>query len=126
LVLLPAATTVQIVLPRPHSPLRGKIAPTAPPGAPHIVLILLDDAGFGAASAFGGPAVTLERDKLAVSGSRYNDLIITATCSPTRASLLTGRHRRNFAVNGYATAAPAEPPGGSPHGYHRKPGAPPS
>ncbi|MFO7550344.1 MAG: arylsulfatase [Haliea sp.] len=63
----------------------------APPDAPNIVVILLDDAGFGAASTFGGPASTPTLERLARSGLRYNRFHTTALCSPTRASLLTGR-----------------------------------
>ncbi|MEQ9396971.1 arylsulfatase [Haliea sp.] len=63
----------------------------APADAPNIVVILLDDAGFGAASTFGGPAHTPTLERLARSGLRYNRFHTTALCSPTRASLLTGR-----------------------------------
>ena len=73
-------------------------APKAPAGAPNIVLILLDDVGYGAASTFGGPAQTPALDQLAAQGLRYNRFHVTAICSPTRASLLTGRnhHRTSF------------------------------
>jgi len=67
-------------------------APTPPAGAPNIVLILLDDVGYGAAGTFGGPAATPVLDQLAESGIRYNNFNTTAICSPTRASLLTGRN----------------------------------
>lgn len=71
---------------------------TAPKGAPNIVLILLDDIGFGDTSTFGGEAHTPELDKLAKIGLRYNNFNTTAMCSPTRAALLTGRnhHRVGF------------------------------
>ncbi len=73
-------------------------APKAPAGAPNIVLILLDDVGYGAASTFGGPAQTPALDQLAAQGLRYNRFHVTALCSPTRAALLTGRnhHRTSF------------------------------
>ena len=73
-------------------------APKAPAGAPNIVLILLDDVGYGAASTFGGPAQTPALDQLAAQGLRYNRFHVTALCSPTRAVLLTGRnhHRTSF------------------------------
>ncbi len=58
---------------------------------PNIVVVLLDDVGFGAASTFGGPIHTPTLDKLAARGLRYNRFHTTAICSPTRASLLTGR-----------------------------------
>lgn len=63
----------------------------APADAPNVVVILLDDVGFGAASTFGGPAQTPTLERLARSGLRYNRFHTTALCSPTRASLLTGR-----------------------------------
>lgn len=65
--------------------------PTAPPGAPNVVLVLLDDVGFGASAAFGGLIETPAIDELAADGLRYNRFHTTAICSPTRASLLTGR-----------------------------------
>ena len=73
-------------------------APKAPAGAPNIVLILLDDVGFGTISTFGGPAQTPALDQLAAQGLRYNRFHVTAMCSPTRAALLTGRntHRASF------------------------------
>lgn len=63
----------------------------APDGAPNIVVILLDDVGFGATETFGGPVETPTLDELAGEGLRYNRFHTTAVCSPTRASLLTGR-----------------------------------
>lgn len=60
--------------------------------APNIVLILLDDVGFGASSTFGGPIQTPELDKLAAQGLRYNRFHVTALCAPTRAALLSGRN----------------------------------
>lgn len=69
-----------------------RTAPEAPAGAPNIVIVLTDDVGFGAASAFGGPIPTPVFDSLANNGLRYTQLHTTAMCSPTRASLLTGRN----------------------------------
>ena len=70
----------------------------APKGAPNVVIVLLDDIGFGQASAFGGPAKMTTLDKLASEGLRYNDFHTTALCSPTRVALLTGRnHHANNA-----------------------------
>ncbi|SNS63718.1 arylsulfatase [Sphingomonas laterariae] len=65
---------------------------TAPAGAPNIFLIITDDVGFGAASTFGGPIPTPNLDRLAARGLIYNRFHTTAMCSPTRASLLTGRN----------------------------------
>jgi len=66
--------------------------PKAAAGAPNVVVVLLDDVGFGAAGTFGGPAATPELDRLAAGGLRYNQFHTTAICSPTRAALLTGRN----------------------------------
>lgn len=72
--------------------------PTAPAGAPNIIVVLIDDVGFGAASTFGGPVATPVFDQLAAEGLRYNRFHTTAVCSPTRAALLSGRnhHRVEF------------------------------
>lgn len=81
----------------------------APESAPNVVVVLLDDVGFGAAATFGGPVDTPNMDQLASEGLRYNRFHTTAICSPTRASLLTGResHRANVgAVLNTATARP--------------------
>ncbi len=59
---------------------------TAPEGAPNVLLILMDDVGFGATSPFGGPVDTPAFQKLADNGLRYNQFHTTALCSPTRAS----------------------------------------
>jgi arylsulfatase A-like enzyme len=64
----------------------------APAGAPNVLVIMTDDVGFGASSAFGGPIPTPAFDALARQGLRYNRFNTTAICSPTRASLLTGRN----------------------------------
>ena len=70
--------------------------PTPPKGAPNILLVLIDDAGFGNPSTFGGPIETPNLTRAAAQGLRYNRLHVTALCSPTRAALLTGRN--NHAV----------------------------
>jgi arylsulfatase len=64
----------------------------APKGAPNVVVVLLDDIGFGQPSAFGGRCKMPTLDKLAADGLRYNDFHTTALCSPTRTALLTGRN----------------------------------
>jgi arylsulfatase len=69
-----------------------RFAVTAPKGAPNVVIVLLDDIGFGQSSAFGGPARMATLDKLASEGLRYNNFHTTALCSPTRTALLTGRN----------------------------------
>jgi arylsulfatase A-like enzyme len=64
----------------------------APAGAPNVVIVLIDDLGFGATSAFGGPIATPALDRLAQEGLRYNNFHTTALCSPTRAALKSGRN----------------------------------
>src|SRR6267378_5936216 len=81
----------------------------APQGAPNVVVVLLDDIGFGQSSAFGGPCKMQTAEKLAAAGLRYNDFHTTALCSPTRTALLTGRnhHVNNAgAIMELATAFP--------------------
>ena len=70
--------------------------PTPPEGAPNVLLVLIDDAGFGNPSTFGGPVQTPNYSRMAQRGLRYNRFHVTALCSPTRAALLTGRN--NHAV----------------------------
>src|SRR5262245_42053345 len=67
----------------------------APSGAPNVVVVLLDDVGFGAAGTFGGPVPTPTLDRIAAGGVRYNQFHTTALCSPTRAALLTGRNHHS-------------------------------
>jgi arylsulfatase len=94
------------VLPAPEEPFKGKVdisrdksvpdwpqRPKPAANAPNILLILLDDVGFGAPATFGGPAATPVLDALAAGGLRFNQFHTTAICSPTRASLLTGRNQ---------------------------------
>src|SRR4029077_3392463 len=81
----------------------------APKGAPNVVVVLLDDVGFGQPSTFGGPCKMPTVDKLAADGLRYNGFRTTALCSPTRTALLTGRnhHVNNAgAIMEVATAFP--------------------
>ena len=104
--LLPVASVpAQDVLPRPALPFTGTIGPTieqskpdwprpvtAPKDAPNVLLILTDDVGFAASSAFGGPVPTPNLERLAAAGLKFTDFHTTALCSPTRAALLTGRN----------------------------------
>jgi len=64
----------------------------APKGAPNVLLVLVDDAGFGNPSTFGGPCQTPTLSRLAAAGLRYNRFHVTALCSPSRAALLSGRN----------------------------------
>lgn len=95
-------------LPGDEKPFNGVLAPSVadstpsrpeivypPPGAPNVVVVLLDDVGFGASSTFGGPIPTPTLDRVANTGLRYNQFHTTALCSPTRAALLTGRNHHS-------------------------------
>ena len=64
----------------------------APKDAPNVVIVLIDDIGFGHSSAFGGPIHMPTLEKLAANGLKYNRFHTTALCSPTRVALLTGRN----------------------------------
>ena len=103
-----SSTLGQTVLPAPLKPFNGKIELrakdskvdfpqplSAPAGAPNVLLVLLDDVGFGAASTFGGPVNTPTLEALAQHGLRYNEFHTTAMCSPTRAALLSGRNHHS-------------------------------
>ena len=70
----------------------------APKGAPNIVIVLIDDIGFGATSTFGGAIETPTFDRLADNGLKFNRFHTTALCSPTRAALLAGRNHHNVNV----------------------------
>lgn len=70
----------------------------APEGAPNVVVVLIDDIGFGATTTFGGPIETPTFDRLADNGLRFNRFHTTALCSPTRAALLSGRNHHNVNV----------------------------
>ncbi len=69
--------------------------PRPPAGAPNVVIILLDDVGFGQVSTFGGPVRTPNLDQLAAKGLKYNRFHTTAICGPSRAALITGRNHHN-------------------------------
>ena len=66
-----------------------------PKGAPNVLLIITDDAGFGVPSTFGGVIPTPTMDRIASEGLRYNRIFSTALCSPTRAALITGRNHHS-------------------------------
>lgn len=80
-----------------------------PPNAPNILIILIDDAGFGAASAFGGPCQTPNAERLAARGLKYNRFHTTALCSPTRQALLTGRNHHSVGMGGITEIATGAP-----------------
>ncbi|MFT4113752.1 arylsulfatase [Silvibacterium sp.] len=89
-----------------HAPQPGwPEPPTAHAGAPNIVLILVDDVGFGTTSAFGGPIATPNFDRLAASGLKYNNFHVNSLCSPTRSALLTGYNNHEVGFGTVAEAA---------------------
>jgi arylsulfatase len=90
-------STVLDVRNAPPPPPRFEVK--APAGAPNVLVVLIDDMGFGQPGAFGGPLHMPTGDRLAQGGLRYNQFHTTAVCSPTRAALLTGRnhHTNNTA-----------------------------
>ena len=76
----------------------ARFEPTAPAGAPNVVIVLIDDIGFGHSSAYGGPINMPTLERLAANGLKYNRFHTTALCSPTRTALLTGyNHHSNNA-----------------------------
>lgn len=86
------------------------IRPLRPPaGAPNVLVILLDDVGFGASSAFGGPIAMPNAERLAASGLRYTRFHTTAMCSPTRAALLSGRNHQTVGMGGITEMATSAP-----------------
>ncbi|BDG02354.1 arylsulfatase [Anaeromyxobacter oryzae] len=118
----PAGTLDRTVLPIPE-PVRPPITELdarnvtppprfevkAPEGAPNVVIILLDDMGFGMSSAFGGPIHMPTVDRLASEGLRYNQFHTTALCSPTRTALLSGRNHHTNNMGSIAETATAFP-----------------
>lgn len=79
--------------------------PKAAPGAPNVLLIMTDDEGFGASTTFGGVIPTPNFDRLARQGLRFNNFNTTAMCSPSRASLLTGRYPHNVGMGSLSDLA---------------------
>ena len=86
------------------------IEPLRPPDrAPNVLIVLVDDCGFGASSAFGGPAQTPTFERLAREGLRYTRFHTTALCSPTRAALLSGRNHHSVGMGGITEIATSAP-----------------
>jgi arylsulfatase A-like enzyme len=86
------------------------IEPLLPPeGAPNVLIVLLDDVGFGASSAFGGPCATPTAERLAEGGLRYNRFHTTALCAPTRQALLTGRNHHSVGMGSITETATSAP-----------------
>jgi len=112
------------VLPPPAPAFKGKIGKNykestpdfgpalplkAPDGAPNILLVVLDDVGFGQLGSYGSPIETPNLDRLAATGLRYNNFHTTALCSPTRAALLTGRNHHAVGMAAITEAATGFP-----------------
>src|SRR5688572_2286863 len=86
------------------------ITPLRPPdGAPNVLIILIDDCGFGATSAYGGPIPTPNAERLANNGLKLTRFHTTALCSPTRQALLTGRNHHSVNMGGICEIATAAP-----------------
>ncbi len=86
------------------------IEPLRPPeGAPNVLIVLIDDIGFAASSAFGGPVNTPVAERLAADGLKYNRFHTTALCSPTRQALLTGRNHHAVGMGGITEIATSAP-----------------
>ena len=112
------------VLPIPDQPRKGLVLYDAkdpenkyppivqlrpPAGAPNVLLILIDDAGFGSTSAFGGPCATPNIEQLASEGLKYNRFHTTALCSPSRQAMLTGRNHHTVGMGGITEIASGSP-----------------
>lgn len=110
------------ILPIPDIPVRARpalhakdttapaIEPLRPPaGAPNVLIVLIDDMGFGATSTFGGPCEMPTLDRLAAGGLRYNRFHTTALCSPTRQALLTGRNHHSAEMVSVAEVSTSMP-----------------
>ncbi len=86
------------------------IVPLRPPeGAPNVLIVLIDDVGFGASTAFGGPCRTPNAERLAAGGLKYTRFHTTALCSPTRSALLTGRNHHAVGMGGITEIATSAP-----------------
>jgi len=114
-----SSALAQDVLPFPDPPMGGTVGPTMqesehkwreqprhlPEDAPNILIVMLDDAGFGQASTFGGEIETPTLSRLAEEGISYNRFHTTAMCSPTRAALMTGRNHHRVGAGQIAEFA---------------------
>jgi arylsulfatase A-like enzyme len=121
---MPEDVKQRSVLPIPDKPATGLITYDAkdpdtsftpiqtlvpPAAAPNVLIVLLDDIGFGASSAFGGPANTPVAERLAAEGLRYNRFHTTALCAPTRAAMLTGRNHHSVGMGSITETATSAP-----------------
>jgi arylsulfatase len=104
----PAAITEVYVKDVTSIPPRQEVK--APDGAPNVIIVLIDDLGFGATESFGGPLKTPTLDRLAQGGLRYNSFHPTALCSPTRVALKSGRNHHTGNM-GFITEMATDLPG---------------
>ncbi|WP_223693762.1 arylsulfatase [Leifsonia poae] len=93
--------------PDTHYPPIKRLLP--PEGAPNVLVVLIDDTGFGASSAFGGPVHTPNFERVAAQGLKYTRFHTTALCSPTRAALLSGRNHHTVGMGGITEIATSAP-----------------
>ncbi|MDF2580732.1 MAG: sulfatase [Microbacterium sp.] len=93
--------------PDTHYPPIERLLP--PAGAPNVLVVLIDDTGFGASSAFGGPVQTPNFERVAARGLKYTRFHTTALCSPTRAALLAGRNHHTVGMGGITEIATSAP-----------------
>ena len=106
----PQVPTIDVMDARNPAATFPPIEPLRPPeGAPNVLVILIDDAGFGSSSAFGGPCETPNFERLSNNGLRYNRFHTTALCSPTRQALLTGRNHHAVGMGGITEIATSAP-----------------
>jgi arylsulfatase A-like enzyme len=103
----PKVVTYDAKDPDTHNPPIEQLRP--PEGAPNVLVILIDDAGFGSSSAFGGPCQTPNAERLAAEGLKYSRFHTTALCSPTRQALLTGRNHHSAGMGGITEIATGAP-----------------
>ena len=80
-----------------------------PEGAPNVLIVLIDDAGFGSSTAFGGPCRTPNAERLAAGGLKFNRFHTTAICSATRQAMLTGRNHHSAGMAGITEIATGAP-----------------
>jgi arylsulfatase A-like enzyme len=86
------------------------IEPLRPPaGAPNVLIVLIDDVGFSASSAFGGPCNTPTFERIAKDGLKYTRFHTTALCSPSRQAMLTGRNHHSVSMGGITEIATSAP-----------------
>lgn len=114
---LACALAIFLPLPTIAANSSTELVRSAPEGAPNVVIVLLDDVGFGAAATFGGPATTPALSKLAADGLSYNRFHTTGICSPTRAALLSGRNAHATGVGTVMNVADERP---GYNGFHPK------